>query len=122
MEEEVYYLSSLESERFETTRECVFLKRLRFNTGKECALVRLSPAIIGQDFGVSGDISIFVVANRHKGEGLTPIRRFPCFIHVARLLIRDIESKQVIAKEDLQVVGWCELYRTRDDADQHVFD
>jgi hypothetical protein len=43
-------------------------------------------------------------------------------VFVARPLINDIEAQDEIGKEDVEVVAWGELYRTKADADQHVFD
>jgi hypothetical protein len=119
---ERYFLSSLESAKFGITRECVFQRRLHFDSGKECALVKVSPPVVGQDYGLGTDIDVFVVTNRHRGQGLSPIREFPCFVFIARPLIDGIESRDVIKKDDLEVVAWGELYRTRADADNHAFD
>jgi len=119
---ETYFLSSLDSTKFSATRECVFQKRLRFRTGKECVLVKVDPLVIGQDYGVGEDIDLFVLTNRHEGHGLFPIKEFPCFVFIARPLIGDIESRDEIDKEDVEIVAWGELYRTKADADNHVFD
>ena len=121
MNPETYYLSSLESTKFGVTRTCVVQKRLRFRTGKECALVKVSPPVIGQDYGLVDDIDLFVITNRHEGEGLSPIKEFPCFVFIARPLIEDIEARDEIEKDDVEIVAWGELYRTKVDADQHVF-
>jgi hypothetical protein len=117
---EIYFLSSLDSMRFSITRECAVQKRLRFDTGKECALVKVSPPVVGQDFNCGSDIELFVIANRHQGYGLFPVTKFPCSVHIARPLIEDIELREQLRKEDLEVVAWGELYRTRSDADNHV--
>lgn len=122
MNADAYYLSSLDSERLAPTRVCTFLKPLRFDTGKECALARLSPPVIGQPFGLGEDIDVVAIANRHEGEGLFPILTFPCFVFVARSLIDDIEDRSVISSTDVEVIGWGELYRTKHDADNHVFE
>ena len=119
---ETYYLSSLESTKFSVTRECVFQKRLRFRTGKECVLVKVCPPVIGQEYGVAEDIDLFVLTARHEGRGLFPIKAFPCFVFIARPLTDGIETRGEIGKEDVEVVAWGELYRTKSDADQHVFD
>jgi hypothetical protein len=122
MKPEIYFLSSLESIKFSSTRECVFQKRLNFRNGKECMLVRVNPPVVGQDYGVAEDITLFVLTNRHEGHGLFPIKEFPCFVFIARPLIDDIELQDEIDKEDLEVVAWGELYRTKSDADKHIFE
>lgn len=119
--QDIYYLSSLESALFEPTRECHFIKILSFDTGKECALVKLNPPVVGQSF-VAGDIEYVVLANRHEGNSLFPIREFPCFVFITRPLITNILDVQSIKKSDLEILAWGELYRTASDADNHVFD
>lgn len=119
---ETYFLSSLDYKTFSVTRKCVFQKRLRFRTGKDCVLVRVSPPVIGQAYGTGEDINLLVIAARHEGKGLFPIEEFPCFVFITRPLIDDIEAHEEIGKEDVEILGWGELYRTRADADQHVFD
>ena len=117
----VLYLSSLESVRLAPVRECLVLRHLRFDTGKPCSLVRLMLGICGQEFGVASDIDLVVLSNRHEGETLSPIHEFPCFVFVARPLITDIQIREEITRNELEIVGWGELYRTRADAVNHVF-
>ena len=115
------YLSSLESLRFEPVRECQLLRRLVFDTGKECALVRLTPPVIGQDFGSGQDLEQFVVAARHEGGRLFPVSEFPLFVFIG-LLQEGAEEAAEISTGDVQVIGWGELYRTAEDARTHLFD
>ena len=122
MYQQTYYLSSLESKIFSTTRKCVFVKTLSFDSGKECILAKITPGINGQNFGSPKDIEFVVLAARHEGDSLSSITEFPCFIFVARSLDSDITTRSTIKKSDLQILAWGELYKTKDDADGHVFD
>lgn len=122
MSNEVYFLSSLESTVFEATRKCSFLKKLHFDTGKECILAEIDPPVIGQQFGIREDINNVVLTNRHEGDTLSPIREFPCFVFIAHLVDDDLTDKKIVKKDDLQIMAWGELYRTRSDADNHIFD
>jgi hypothetical protein len=117
-----YYLSSLDSHRFSPTRECVFIKRLRFGTGKECALVHLSPGVVGQEYGSLEDLEFFVLANRHEGESLFSIKSFPCFVFISRPLVDNVKNFDEISSDDVEIIAWGELYRSKYDADNHVFD
>jgi len=117
-----FYLSSLDSIKFADVRECVFIRKLQFDSGKECALVKLTPPVIGQDFNLGYDVENFVLANRHEGDTLFPIKEFPCFVFVALPRVEDIESRSVISKDDVEVVAWGEIYRSRSDAEKHSFD
>jgi len=116
-----YFLSSLDSSRFEPVRECELLKQLWFDTGKKCALVKLNPPVIGQDFNVGADIESVVLANRHEGATLFPIDEFPCFVVIARPLKPGLEDRDTITMDDLQIIGSGELYRSRGDAENHSF-
>lgn len=123
MDRKKYYLSSLESVSFELTRECSVIKMLAFTSGKKCMLVKVDPVVIGQPYGLgSEDIEHLVLTNRHEGEGLDPIVSFPCFVFITRPLFDVAENRDIIDKEDLENLAWGELYRTKYDADNHVFD
>jgi hypothetical protein len=120
---EIYYLSSLDYYSFVDTRECVFIKEMFFPTGHECVLARVDPVVIGQPFGLGGnDIAELVLSCRHPDVYLFPVSEFPCFVHIARPLIGDIESRDQITVQDIEHIAWGELYRTRYDADNHVFE
>ncbi len=122
MNKKTYYLSSLDSIKFNPTRECKFIKHICFNSGKECVVAKISPPIIGQEYGICKDIEIFILTNRHENEGINPIKTFPCFVFIARPLIDNIELHYEISNQDIEIVGWGELYRTKYDADNNVFD
>jgi hypothetical protein len=117
-----YFLSSLDSSRFEPVRECELLKQLTFNTGKQCALVKLNPPVSGQDFNIGADVEAVVLANRSEGATLFPIDEYPCFVVIARLLRPGLEGGDPIASADLEVIGSGEIYRSRSAAESHLFD
>jgi hypothetical protein len=118
---QMLYLSSLESYLFEPVRACLFVRLLRFDTGKPCALVRLSPAVPGASLGTTGDLDTFVLATRHEGATIEPIDEFPCFVHIGRPLIVLDDGIDVITAAQVEVLAWGELYRTADDAANHSF-
>lgn len=116
-----YFLTSLESSRFEDVRECVFIRKMTFDSGKEAALVKLTPAVDGQSWGLAGDAEYFVLACRHEGEHLFPVSTFPCFVHIARLLNDNAQHQDCIKTADVQAVAWGELHRSYEDAVEHAF-
>ena len=73
-----FYLSSLESSRFEPVRRCRLVRRLQFDTGKPCAVVSLDPPAIGQDFGEPEDLCELIVTTRHEGASLFRLRSSRC--------------------------------------------
>jgi hypothetical protein len=122
MQMKTYYLSSLESVKFEPTRRCDFVASLRLTTGKSCVLVRISPAISLQEYNLTDDVDTLVLVSRHEGQDITAIQTFPFFVFIARALIANIQDSGVISKDNLQILAWGELYRTKEDADEHRFD
>lgn len=122
MAEEIYYLSSLESSRFEPVRECRFDRTLIFDSGKVAVEARLSPGVIGQDFNRAADIETVILSARHEGSSLDPVSEFPCFVFITipRRGYDLVESP--VRSDDLEIIGWGELYRTHDDAERHSFD
>ena len=118
---ETYFLSSLDSTRFEVTRRCTVMTRVYFDTGKECLVVKVDIPVLRQDFNLAEDMDTLILTNRFEGEAFSINIKFPCFVFIARVLIQNIETKTGIDKGDVEIIGWGELYRTRHDADHHVF-
>lgn len=113
---QTFYLSSMESVRFAPVRRCRLVRRLRFETGKDCAIIEVSPPVVGQDFNQGSDIHQLLVACRHEGATLFPISEFPLFVSVG-LVSKDVApSAEVIAKDDVAVIAWGELYPTAEAA------
>lgn len=115
------YLSSLESYRFEPVRKCRLVRLIRFDTGKPCALVSLHPGVSGQDFGVPGDLDTLILATRHEGASLAPIREFPCFVYIGIPSLHWDSSRDEISSDHVQIIAWGELYASAEDAARHSF-
>lgn len=116
-----YYLSSLDSSRFAPVRECRFERLLLFDSGKTAVVARVSPIVVGQDFNRVADIDTVILTARHEGRSIDPISEFPCFVFVAIPSRHEI-LESPIRSDDLEVIGWGELYRTQKDAELHSFD
>lgn len=119
--EQPLYLSSLESYRFEPVRECWLVRLIEFDTGKPCALVRLRPGVIGQDFGVPGTLDPLLLAARLKGAPISAIDKFPYFVYIGIPSADWDKTRKVISSGQVQVIGWGELYRSPQDAARHSF-
>lgn len=119
---ETLYLSSLDSAPFEPVRECRFERMLTFDTGKAAAVVSLRPGVIGQDFNRSSDIETVVLAARHAGASIDPVSEYPCFVFIA-IAREGFEASlcSPVRADDLDIIGWGELYRTRGAAERHEF-
>ena len=121
MQTPTYYLSSLESTRFEPVRACQVERLVAFDTGKVALEVRLRPGVVGQDLNLSSDIDKAILVCRHEGASLDPINEFPCFVFIAIPVREGYELQTPIRSDDLEIVGWGELYRSPDDAKNHRF-
>lgn len=118
----MYFLSSLEGDRFKPVRTCRVVRAVVFDTGKVGIVVRLEPPVLGQEFNSGVDLDRFVPATRFEGESISPISSFPCFVHIALPIPGWNDTAEIVSATDLQVVGWGELYRTADDAAAHKFE
>ncbi|SRR5713226_5377221 len=116
------YLSSLESVRFEPVRECRIVELLTFDTGKVAALATIQPGVSGQDFGTGKDISTVILTTRFEAASIAPIDKFPCFVFITIPNGGKGIPSSPIRADDLQIIGWGELYRSADDATHHKFD
>lgn len=116
------YLSSLESVRFESVRECRFVEFLTFDTGKLAAHVTVQPGVQGQDFDLTEDITALILATRFEGDSIDHIEKFPLFVFITIPSKAKRMPSSPLRTDDLQIIGWGELYRSRDDAARHKFD
>jgi hypothetical protein len=119
---DILYLSSLDSVRFASVRECVLIRQLALDTGKQCALMSINPPVLGQEFNRVSDIDRVLLVNRHEGATLFPINEFPCFVFICRPLIEGVDARETVTKSEIEIIGWGELYRSRGDAANHTFD
>jgi hypothetical protein len=108
-----FFLASSEGYRLEEPRSCKRIKRVRSDNRDDFLLVKVEPPLIGQPYGLGGrDIDILLVATRHKGDSLFPVKEWPVFVHVARLLIENPESREQIHDNEFESIAWAELYAT----------
>jgi hypothetical protein len=115
------YLASTEDRDLREPRKCYFLKRLRGPLHNDYLLVKVAPPLIGQLYGLGAkDIDCLILAARHVGFTLFPIREWPVYVHVARPLIDDIEEREDITPAEFEVIAWAELYETEEKAQRAV--
>ena len=108
-----FFLASSEGYRLEEPRRCKRIKRLRSNNRDDLLLVKVDPPLVGQLYGLGErDIDTLLVATRHKGDSLFPIKEWPVFVHVARLLVDHPEEREQIDDNEFESIAWAELYPT----------
>ena len=121
MSSETVYLSSLESSRFEPVRECRILEVLAFDTGKPAVRAALRPPAPGQDLGRPGEVAEVVLTTRHEGASISPIDAFPCFVFIAVPRSGPGTLSSPLRQDDLEILAWGELYRSKEDAAAKTF-
>jgi hypothetical protein len=111
-----FYLASSEGYEMDCPRRCRAIKRLRGDDRDDYLLISIDPPLSGQVFGLGGrDIDQAIVATRHQGESLFPIKRWPVFVHVARLLV-PYEGQEAVRNDEVEAIAWAELYATEEAA------
>ncbi len=73
-------------------------------------------------FGSAADIEQVVLSARHSGTTLESIDEFPFFVHIAVPSVTSTPLTTPMRADELTIIGWGELYRTRADAEAHRFD
>lgn len=110
-----FYLASSEGYGFETPRKAYKVKNLKGSERDDFYLIKIDPPIIGQRFGTS-DIEELIIVPRHEGVSLHNITEYPVYVHVARPLIGNIGIVNSIKENEIESIGWAELYKTEQDA------
>jgi hypothetical protein len=113
MKDSDFFLASSEGYGLEQPRSCKRVKRLSSDTRDDLLLVKIAPPLIGQAYGLGArDIDTLIIATRHKGVSLFPIKEWPVFVHVARLLIDNPEERDRVHDDEFKLIAWAELYAT----------
>jgi len=117
-----FYLASAEGYgKFEEPRRAYRIKRLNGDVRDDYLLIRVSPPVIGQPYGLGAkDIEYLVVCTRFKGDTLFPINDWPAHVHIVWPRGDDIISRDVIHNDELHSMAWGELYRTEEEARNSV--
>ena len=111
-----FYLASTEGYGLEEPRSCWRIKRLATTKRRDLLLIRIAPPLPGRTYGLENDIDLVLVATRHQGSSLFPIKSWPVYVHVARFLIDDPESCDKLQDSDFKSIAWGELYLTEEHA------
>ena len=112
-----FYLASSEGYDLEEPRRCWRIKQVTTETRKDLLLIRIDPPLIGQKYGLGDrDINIVLVGGRYKEESLFPIKKWPVFVHVARLLVNNPQERSSLRDDEFESIALAELYESERDA------
>lgn len=106
-----FYLTSNEGYSLQDIRACYKERRFVGEHPDGYMLCEVDPPILGQSYGLGGqDIQHVVLASRHAGYSIFAVDDWPRYVHVARLTRDVADDEFVIAKGDIESVGWAEIY------------
>lgn len=112
-----FYLASSEGYDMAEPRRCWIIKRLTTDQRNDLLLVRIDPPLIGQKYGLGGrDVDQVLMAARHQGASVFPVKEWPVFVHVARPLIENPQDRESLQDGEFESIAWAELYRSEQDA------
>ncbi|MGQ0592132.1 MAG: enhanced serine sensitivity protein SseB C-terminal domain-containing protein [Gammaproteobacteria bacterium] len=108
-----FYLTSSEGYNLEQIRACYKRQRLLGDHPDGYMLCEIAPPILGQSYGLGKqDIHEIIIASRHAGYSIFSIKEWPVYVHVARLTSDAVSDKFIIAKDDIESIGWAEIHES----------
>jgi hypothetical protein len=106
-----------EYEPLAAPRACWEKARLRDNVRDDHMLIDVEPALDGQRFGLGpADITQLIVSARQRGQTLYPISSWPLSVYVARIVDETIIGSGKFTREQVELIAWGTLFRTREEA------
>lgn len=106
-----FYMTSSEDSRLRQLRKCLSIKRYHASNRDDYLLIQITPPLDGDDFGIVGvQIHELILATRHKGISLFPVKKWPVDVYVLRVLIDNPVERDTIMDNEMTLIGWAELY------------
>ena len=106
-----FYMTSTESYALGRKRKCYRVKRIHADGRDDYLLIRIDPPLDGRRYGIDNDqVSELIIAARHKGISLFPIRAWPVSVYVLYALILHPESYDTLKDDELTLIDWAEIY------------
>ncbi len=110
-----------EYEPLATPRACWEIARLKDKVRDHHMLVEIEPGLDGQRFGLGADdITQLIISARLNGKTLYPISAWPFFVYVARILDKTVMESRAFTREQVELIAWGTLFRTREEAVDHA--
>jgi hypothetical protein len=115
-----FLLSSLAGEGTELARprECCEVKRLRVGPRDDYMLISMEPPYRAPHGIGYRDVYKLLIAARHEGHSLYPIRSWPRDVYVAETN-ENVDKGLEIKADQVRIVAWALLFRTLPEAEAH---
>jgi hypothetical protein len=106
-----FYMKSSEDYRLNRLRKCYVEKRIHASRRDDYLLIRISPELDGDSFDLPNtSIENIIIATRHNGVSLFPIRKWPVAVYVLHALVEYPAERDKLRDEELKLIGWAELF------------
>jgi hypothetical protein len=110
---EVFFLSSMDSERFSSVFRCEVERPIELPNGHRALMVSCDPPVNGQELGHPLGISELLLWSRFEDEDLWTFPAFPHFVQICLPYV-DLRVDAMPAS-----IAWGEIYKTEGDAHAH---
>ena len=111
-----FWLASGEGYGLGCPRKGTPIKRLHGDHADGFLLIKVEPPLAGERFGIAGDVTHLVIAARHTGTSLFPIKSWPTPVNVGRPLRDDIAAADDVKISELQELAGVDVFRTEQEA------
>ena len=104
----MFYLTTAgEYKLLSKPRACRFVRRMRDINRDDYMLVEIDPPLIDQSFGLGGiDVTTLLLATRHQGWSLFPVKEWPTHVYVARIVDPKLLEATVFTRDQVQLIAW----------------
>lgn len=111
--QEVFFLSSMDSERFSSVFRCEVERPIELSNGHHALMVSCDPPLNGQELGHPLGIGELLLWSRFEDEDLWT---FPAFPHFVQICLPDVDLPVHAMPPS---IAWGEIYKTEADAYAH---
>lgn len=106
-----FYMTSSENHDLKPLRKCYKVKRIPVQGRDDYLLIRIDPSLeFYMQSVVDNSDSMVVIAARHKGVSLFPIKKWPVSVYVLRIKVKDPEHRNSFQDHELELFGWADLF------------
>lgn len=121
MNSPAFFLASTEGYGLSTPRACYPIRDVKVGNNAKIVLCYIDPPIIGQPYGLGGkDIEFVLLASRHEGFSISPVTQWPGYVHVARIKGSPPYDEAEYQKDQVEEIGWGEIYSSSEEAEKSV--
>jgi hypothetical protein len=107
------YISSNDYYNFKKPREILNYHKIAINN-RNVLVVEVNEPLIGQKYGLSGDISTLYLINRFDEYAFDKLNKFPIDVHV--FIVKKDETRLPSSLTEMQNIAWACLYDNEEDA------